>query len=154
VAMLDYVREPAEAGGGVVRFADLDAFNFMGERVPLIQRPRGIRAVPGLSAAITMLTTFRADPAERPYEDAEGPDGYLRYKWLGSDPSVRDNTALRAAMIGQKPLIWFFGVGPGEYEASLPVYVVGEEPESTQFVVALDESLREQWEIDPVHPAD
>jgi len=154
IAAMDFVRKLRDAGGGTVRFRDLDAFTFEGERVPLIQRPRGIRAVPGLSAALTILTTFRADPTERPYEDVEGADGYLRYKWMRSDPNVRDNTALRAAMTEGKPLVWFFGVGPGEYEPVFPVYVVGEEPTSTQFVVALDEALREQWEIDLSHPVD
>jgi putative restriction endonuclease len=154
IAIFDYVRELALHGGGVVRFADLDRFRFMDERLPLIQRPRGIRAVPGLSAAISILTTYRADPDERPYDDAQGPDGYLRYKWLGSNPNVRDNVALRVAWQQRKPLVWFFGVGPGLYEANFPVYVVDEERESTQFVVALDESLRDQWEIDPAHPAD
>jgi putative restriction endonuclease len=152
--MIDYVRDLAARGGGLVRFADLASFNFGSERVPLIQRPRGIRAVPGLSAAITILTTYRADPNERPYEDAEGQDGYLRYKWMGSNPDARDNVALRTAMVENKPLIWFFGVGAGVYRAVLPVYVVGEERGLTQFVVALNESLREQWEIDPLHPAD
>jgi putative restriction endonuclease len=154
VAIFDYLRQVAETGGGIIRFQDLDRFTFKGQRLPLVQRPRGIRAVPGLSAAITILTTYRADPRDRPYDDAEGPDGYLRYKWLGSNPNTRDNAALRTAWLDEKPLVWFFGIGSGEYRATFPVYVVDEEPETTQFVVALDDALRQQWEIDPTHPAD
>lgn len=41
-----------------------------------------------------------------------------------------------------RPLIWFVGVAPGIYEANFPVWLVGEEPEQHQFVVALDETMR------------
>jgi putative restriction endonuclease len=153
-AAFNYVRRLQDLGGDRVLFRDLDTFEFGGERVPLIQRPRGIRVIPGMEAALTILTTFRADPTDRPYEDAEGPDGYLRYKWMGTDSEARDNRALRAAMIHDRPLIWFFGVASGEYAAVLPVYVVGEESEQQQFVVAIDESMREQWTEAFDHPVD
>ncbi len=153
-AAFSYVRRLQDLGGDRVLFRDLDTFEFDGRRIPLIQRPRGIRVVPGMEAALTILTTFRANPLERPYEDAEGPDGYLRYKWMGTNPEARDNRALRAAMIRDRPLIWFFGVSSGEYAAVFPVYVVGEESEQQQFVVAIDEAMREQWTESLAHPAD
>ncbi|MDN5930494.1 MAG: HNH endonuclease [Pseudonocardia sp.] len=37
------------------------------------------------------------------------------------------------------PLIWFFGISPGVYEPIYPVFVVAEEPELQQFVIAPDE---------------
>jgi putative restriction endonuclease len=153
-AAFEYVRRLQSLGGDRVLFRDLDTFEFDGRRVPLIQRPRGIRVVPGMETALTILTTFRADPTQRPYEDAEGPDGYLRYKWMGSNPEAHDNRALRAAMIYERPLIWFFGVSSGEYTAVLPVYVVGEESDQQQFVVAIDEGMREQWIDSFAHPVD
>ena len=148
-----YLSGVATRSGGFVSFKDLDSFEFAGSRVPLIQRPRGIRAVPGLDAAITILTTYRPDPNDRPYDDAEGPDGYLRYKWMGSDQDVRDNRSMREAMRAQKPLAWLFGVGPGTYQVVAPVYVVAEEPAKTEFVVAVSEDLREQW-TNVTHVAD
>ena len=69
-AAFNYVRRLQDLGGDRVLFRDLDTFEFDGKRVPLIQRPRGIRVVPGMEAALTILTTFRADPTDRPYEDA------------------------------------------------------------------------------------
>ncbi|WP_435198112.1 HNH endonuclease [Janibacter sp. GS2] len=71
------------------------------------------------------------------------PDGRLRYKWRGEDPHHPENRALRAAMEDQLPLIWFFGVGPGEYKPIFPIYLVAEEQDSHQFVVAMDEEQRE-----------
>jgi putative restriction endonuclease len=73
---------------------------------------------------------------------------------MGTNPEARDNRALRAAMIHDRPLIWFFGVSSGEYTAVLPVYVVGEESEQQQFVVAIDEAMREQWTESFAHPVD
>jgi putative restriction endonuclease len=50
------------------------------------------------------------------------------------------------------PLLWFVGVAPGAYMA-LPVWLVDEEPERHQFVVALDEVMREQWRADALPTA-
>jgi putative restriction endonuclease len=133
----------------------LESFEFEGRRISLIQRMRGIRVVSGMPAALSILTTYRARPEERPYDDDEGPDGYWRYKWRGTDPDHYDNVALRRAMEMGKPLIWFVGVGPGTYLPLYPVWLVAEEPEQHQFVLALTEELRNQW-LDPTiaHPLD
>lgn len=116
---------------------------------------RGIRVVSGLEAALSILTTFRARPEDRPYEDAEGPDGYLRYKWRGTNPDNYDNAALRRALQLGKPLTWFFGVAPGTYIPIYPVWLVDEEPHEHQFVVAADAEMRGQWlNPDITHPVD
>src|SRR5207244_2527890 len=52
---------------------------------------------------------------------------------------------LRNAMTLGKPLIWFVGVAPSIYDPVFPVWLVGEEPEEQQFVLALDETLRSEW---------
>lgn len=141
--------------GDHVSYRDLEAFEFDDRRVSLIQRMRGIRVVSGLEAAISILTTYRARPEDRPYEDAEGPDGYLRYKWRGTDANAYDNVALRRAMELDRPLIWFVGVAPGMYVPVYPVWLVGEEPQEHQFVVAADREMRGQWlDVDLAHPVD
>jgi len=151
-AYLDRLRE---RHGDHISYRDLEAFQFEGRRVSLIQRMRGIRVVSGLDAALSILTTYRARPEDRPYEDAEGSDGYLRYKWRGIDPDTFDNEALRTALELGKPLIWFVGVSTGMYLPLFPVWLVGEEPREHQFVVALDEEMQRQWESANVyHPVD
>ena len=86
---------------------------------------------------------YAPDPSQRPYDDAEGPDGFLRYKWRGQNPDHPDNRALRQAMVAQVPLIWFQGVASGTYYPIYPVWLADEEPQAQQFVVAVDkESLR------------
>lgn len=144
-AAFAYLERMTAARGGLVTRADLESFRFEGRRVPLVSPQRGIWAPAGMEAALSILTVYRARPDERPYEDDDGPDGYPRYKWMGSEPLAADNRKLRRAMDLGKPLMWFVGVAVGVYEPKAPVWLVGEEPERRQFVVALDETMRRQW---------
>ena len=132
--------------GGIVKREDLRQFTFQGKRISLEQNMRGIRVVQGNPVAISILTTYRQRPEDRPYEDDIGPDGYPRYKWQGTDPQASDNVALRVAMELRKPLAWFVDVAPGLYEAVFPVWLVDEEADQHQFVVALDEAMETAWQ--------
>jgi putative restriction endonuclease len=149
-----YLDGVTNESGGLVTRQQLEAFTFEGDRVPLIERQRGIRKVSWLEAAISMLTTFVSDPAQAPYDDKIGEDGYPRYKWQGTDGTTFDNRSLRVAMERQLPLVYLVGVERGLYEAHYPVWLVAEEPAERQFVLALEETMREQWSLDLFHPAD
>lgn len=140
--------------GEYLSHVDLKAFEFEGVRIPL-QQQRGIRVVRGMKAALSITTTYRRRPEDRPYEDEIGPDMYVRYKWQGTDESDYDNRALHDAMAGT-PLIYFIGVEPGVYHAEYPVWVVGWEAELHRAIVALTEDLRAQWgnAYTLEHPAD
>jgi putative restriction endonuclease len=131
---------------GFVTRQDLRGFTFEGRRISLEQNMRGIRVIAGYPTALSILTTYRDRPEDRPYEDDLGSDGYPRYKWRGQDPDFADNVALRTAMKQRKPLAWFIGVAPGLYEALFPVWLVDEEPAQHQFVVALDEAMEANWQ--------
>jgi putative restriction endonuclease len=142
---IGYVNALAERSGGLVRRAELEDFHFQGVRVPLIAPRQGIWKPRGLDAALSFLTTWTPPNARPPYDDDLGDDDYPRYKWRGIDPRHSDNVALRKAMELRKPLIWFQGVAPGVYEPSAPAWLVDEEPDQHQFVVALDETARDFW---------
>ena len=117
---------------------EIREFTFEGEKFALMDPQRGIRKPAGFSAALSIRTVWRPSDAERPYDDAIGDDGLVRYKWRGDDPSHAENRALRAAMVGGQPLVWFWGTGVAQYQAIFPVYLVGEEPAQQQFAVAVD----------------
>lgn len=119
----------------------LREFEFEGQRLPLLDAQRGIRKPASLSAALSIRTVYRAEGATRPYEDAVGPDQLVRYKWRGDDGNHPENRALRAAMQGGLPLIWFYGVGPGLYQAVYPVHLIDEEPAQQQFLLIAGEGL-------------
>jgi putative restriction endonuclease len=143
-AAFAFLGELSDRGGGAVSWHDLQRFDSEGRRIPLVGQT-GIRRVRGYEAALTILTTYRLRPEDRPYEDDIGADGYPRYKWRGTDPGHADNVALRRAMELGKPLAWLEGMEPGVYLTHVPIWLVAEEPEHQQFVLALDETMREQW---------
>ncbi|SHE93589.1 putative restriction endonuclease [Ferrithrix thermotolerans DSM 19514] len=144
------VREAAmswldRVGGGtgdVVFYKLLSTFVFEGEQIPLIDRQRGIRRVRSLSGAFSIRTTYTPPSRVAPYDDVEGVDGLLRYKYQGTNPDSPDNVALRKAYELQLPLIWFVGIKSGLYQPVYPIWIVADEPQNLQVVVALDESQR------------
>lgn len=140
-----FLGELRRRGGGAVLWHDLQRFKFGDRRIPLVGQT-GIRKVRGYEAALTILTTYRLRPEDRPYEDDIGSDGYPRYKWRGTDAAHADNVSLRRAMELEKPIAWLEGVEPGVYLVHAPIWLVAEEPGQQQFVVALDETMREQWQ--------
>lgn len=150
-----YLNRLVAGSGGTVTARELQAFEFEGRRISLLQHMRGIRVVSGFEAAISIRTTYASRPGDLPYDDREGADGYFRYKWQGTDPEAYDNVALRRAVELGKPLAWFVGIAPGVFTPLYPIWLVGEEPQEHQFVVALSEGMREQWEPALLqHPAD
>lgn len=140
-----YLRAIQLRTGGPVRFADVAGFELDGERIPLMDRQRGIRKPRLLDAALSFRTVHAERPDRRPYDDAPGPDGYLRYKWRGTDASHPENGALREAATRRLPLIWFQGIASGVYLPIFPVWLIAEEPAFHQFVVALDAEQAQRW---------
>jgi putative restriction endonuclease len=91
-----------------------------GTRFPLIDRGRGIRKPIGWRAALSITTAVQKSGRERPYADDEGPDGLQRYKLRRDDQGNTENQGLRAAMNGQLPLMWFYGIKPSCSTSSRP----------------------------------
>ncbi|HEX9312749.1 MAG TPA: HNH endonuclease, partial [Actinomycetota bacterium] len=140
-----YLRSATDRAGGLVTRPELESFVFEGRPVRLIGPQQGIWRPRFLEAALSILTTYVRPREVPPYHDEEGPDGYPRYKWRGTDPRHPDNVGLRRATDLQRPLIWFIGVRPGIYRPRFPIWLAGEEPEHQQFVVAFDETMRDAW---------
>ncbi|MGI8880644.1 MAG: HNH endonuclease [Jatrophihabitans sp.] len=112
-------------------------FHFDGERFPLVDRGRGIRKPAGWQAALSIMTAH-----SRPYEEGEGADGLHRYKLRRDQGGSAENEALRVALHEQVPLIWFYGIAPGVFNAVAPVWLTAEERTQDQFVLALTEDQR------------
>lgn len=142
VAAQDWLDAQRAHGVEYWRHDTLADFQYAGERIGLLDRQRGIRKPKSMAAALSIRTAYRRAGADRPYEDGVGVDGLLRYKWRGEDSEHAENRALRSAMTLNLPLIWFHGFDVGLYAAAYPVYLLAEEPERHQFVVALGEEQR------------
>jgi putative restriction endonuclease len=111
-------------------------FVWQGRRFPLIDPQRGIRRPAGWQTALSMSTAVARSGGVRPYDDEVGVDGLHRYKLRRDARGRSENEGLRNAMLRQVPLMWFYGVAPGRFQAIFPVFLVTEEPELEQFVLA------------------
>ncbi len=109
-------------------------FEFQGQRITLVG-PSGIWKPRQLSLMPISITTV----LNGPYEDAITDDGFLSYKYRGTDPNHRDNVGLRMAMETKTPLIYFVNLSPGQYMANYPAYILRENRALKEFTVALDE---------------
>lgn len=127
------------ADGALQRTLLQQGFIYNGERVPLLG-PQGIfkpRVIPEIPLSITTVPVVEGDT--RPYDDAFGTDGLLRYRYRGTNPDHHENVGLRRAMQRQVPLIYFHGIVPGLYAAEWPVFIVGDDPTRLTFTVSVDE---------------
>ncbi len=147
-AAFAYLDGLATRGQALVRQDDLTPFSFEGSPLRLMATQQGIWKPRRLQAALSFRTVFASDPSQRPYDDEVGPDGFIRYKWRGVDPTHPDNRALRLAMTLALPLIWFQGVASGVYYPIYPVWLADEESYAQQFVVSLsEEALRVRHDL-------
>lgn len=131
-------RLAGEAGG--LRRTTLErGFDYHGRRVPLVG-PQGIFKPKVLGVIPLSITTVPVVEGERrPYDDAFGDDGLLRYRYRGTNPGHHENVGLRLAMQHQVPLIYFHGIVPGLYAPEWPVYIVSDDPARLTFTVSVDE---------------
>jgi putative restriction endonuclease len=125
-------------GSALPRALLAEGFVLNGVRVPLMG-PQGIfkpRALPDMPLSITTVPVVEGRP--RPYEDEIDPGGLLVYRYRGTDPDHVDNARLRLAMLRRAPLIYFYGLVPGEYLPVWPVFVVDDQPAALTFKVAVE----------------
>lgn len=136
-AAMVYVGARSTRNGGVITREELEAFEFAGRRLKLIDQSRGIRNPSELEATISILSQPRG-----PYDDVVTGHGLLRYAYRAGDPDSGDNRKLRRASELGLPLILLRGIAPAKFVPVFPVYIARDVPEERYVEVALDESLR------------
>lgn len=140
-AAFAFLAEQTHLHGEVLPRASLATrFTFDSSRVPLIG-PQGIfkpAILPDMPLSITTVSVIEGQA--RPYEDGIGPGGLLLYRYRGTDPAHRDNVGLRLAMQRRVPLVYLFGVVPGQYLPVWPIYIVADDPGRLCFSVAVDDA--------------
>lgn len=140
LAAFEFLRDQVGLRGEVLpRTVLQQGFTFDGHRVPLVG-PQGIFK-PALmrEMPLSITTSPIVEGQQRPYEDDIDESGLILYRYRGTDPRHHENVGLRRAMETQTPLIYFYGVLRGHYMAVWPVFIVGDEPTSLTFTVAVDE---------------
>lgn len=116
-------------------------FRFHGEQIALvgqqgIWKPKVFESIP---------LSIRSSP-QAAYNDGVTDDGFLHYKYRGTDPNHRENVGLRKAMVERVPLVYFHGLSTGKYVAAWPVFIIGEDRRSLSFTATLDDKQQVQNE--------
>lgn len=124
-------------------------FQLEGRDISLVA-PNGIFTPKGCTYPLSITTVMNGPYPDR-FEDAHR----LSYRYRGTDPQHRDNVGLRSAMRDNIPLIYFFAVAQGRYQAIKPVYVTGDDPKGLAFTIMADvngsfaEKMRSDIAADP-----
>jgi len=91
-------------------------------------------------AALTLMTAAQQQGHPRPYDDVIDPDAQtIVYHYRAGAIDQPDNRALRAAAEFQVPLIYFLGIGPGQYQVIEPVFAT--EDDASARMVLLEVGL-------------
>lgn len=119
-------------------------FYFKGERVTLLG-PQGIWK-PKMMEYPLSITTIQGGI----YDDLHTPEGFLRYKYRGTDPYHPDNVGLRKLISLRKPLVYFLSIVKGRYLVTWPVYIINDNIKDLVFTVAVDDIKSIKQETDMV----
>jgi putative restriction endonuclease len=111
-----------------------EGFLFRSQRVTLVG-PQGIWKPKVLEHIPLSITTVSNSPYDNYFTD----DGFLIYRYRGTDPKHRDNVGLRVAMKKQVPLIYFHSIAKGKYLAVWPVFIIHDDPEKLSFKLEADD---------------
>lgn len=134
LAAFNWLRQQTDIHADVLERKLLEqGFIFENELIPLVS-PQGIFKPRLMNFPLSITTT-----TESPYDDGKMEGGYLVYKYRGTNINHRDNTGLRECMKRNLPLIYLHSIIPGKYVPFWPVYIVGDDPSSLSFKVALDD---------------
>lgn len=117
------------------------------EAIAIFMLQRGIHKPRQLDAALAVTTTPPKPRRDAPYADRFGEDGMFLYHYRdpgsrtarAEQDARRDNEAVRAALRRSLPLVYWFGVVPGQYRPFFPCYVVGDHPARREFSLDLTE---------------
>lgn len=145
-ASFDWLNDQVAIHGDVLPWELLQkGFEFSGRRITLVG-PQGIWK-PAVFPEIPLSIMTRLDG---PYNDSFSKDGYLLYRYQGSNPDQWDNAGLRKAWKEQVPLIYFYNISRGYYLAVWPVYIVDDDVRNLTFTVAADDARMIDLSIRPV----
>ncbi len=113
------------------------AFQFEGQRVPLINPRRGIFKPRSMKYLLSIKTVYPRPGARIWYDDQRKvhrqifeSDETVNYAFMGDNPDAADNQWLKDAWQDQVPVIYFLGIAPGLYQAILPVFIAGWNPDA------------------------
>ena len=115
---------------------DLKAgFYYEGNRIPLVNPQRGIFKPKIMRYLLSIRTVFPTTGKKVWYDDQREihrriieSEDTLGYAFMGQDPDAADNQWLLEAFKNQVPVIYFLGIAPSRYQAIIPTFISGWDP--------------------------
>ncbi len=141
LAAFQRLEELERVHGGVLPWNVLrKGFEFGGDQLRFIG-PQGIFKPAQMRLPLSLITSPEKPGKARPYDDELGADGFLRYRYRGTDPEHADNRGVRECFRDGLPLVYFHGIGTALYQSFWPVYIHADDPGALTFTVAIDDPL-------------
>jgi putative restriction endonuclease len=136
---------------GAIPWSAIDqGFKAGGQEIRFASAAVGIFKPVQMSALLSIKTVVPKPKGKVWYSDQMQPDDQARsrsevmsYAFKGKDPGDARNRWLRDAMERALPIIYFYGVAPGLYEAIFPTFVVGWDPALLTCELAVGDERRE-----------
>ena len=105
-------------------------FHYRGERIPLWNPRKGIFKPKRMQSLLSIRTVYPRKGVKVRYDDQKQAhrrifesEESVSYAFMGEDPGAAENQRLREALERRIPIIYFFGVADGRYQALFPSYV-------------------------------
>ncbi len=138
-----WLDEQLASGKWELTRAELESYEYLGERIPLLDRNRGIRNPVDFDSTITVMTSAKSHP----YDDEILPGGVIRYSYRAQEGGG-DNRKLVNAAREHEPLVYLQGIRDGVYIAHYPAYIIKDLPEERCVMLGVDEMF--QFFADPM----
>lgn len=133
-AAFQWLKEKTEIHGDVLDFNLLkNGFIYQGNKISFLG-PQGIWK----PAAMNLPLSITSIP-DGPYADSFTKEGFLNYKFMGTNPMHPVNVRLRETMIKKIPLIYLYRVAPSKYLVVWPIFIINENRDNLSFLVAADD---------------
>jgi len=143
ISVFLWLKEQSLLNGGIFERKDLIyGFKYQGEQITLVG-PTGIWTPRNFRIPISITTT-----SSGPYDDGFNDEGFLEYRYRGSNPNHRDNIGLKNAYVERTPLIYFQSIKPGKYVAVWPVFILENDPANLKIKAVIDPAYKEIQKAD------
>jgi putative restriction endonuclease len=120
---------------GCVSREELSSYKIDGTPYRLVDQSRGIWNPKFLDSTLSIIS----DPDSH-YKDHHRDDGLIEYAYQkGNVDGV--NTKMRIAMDNRDPIILLTKIATGVFVPTMPVYIVGDDPVTSRFLIAVDEAM-------------
>lgn len=123
-------------GGYEIHHSVLRSYAYRGERIPLLDRNRGIRNPATFRSTLSIMSGWKTNR----YRDFESDDGWITYSYRMQEGG--DNTKLVQAWANGDPIVYFRAVREGYYFPYYPIVIAENDPVGRFVRFPLDPALQ------------